>query len=636
MAYLNDVQRLILRAALADEDEALASFEEWQKHVSLDDIDGSDLRLIPLVYTNIGSKLAGPIAGRLKGIKRHTWIRNGFRMEICGKLLAHLSKQNIPAMLLKGAALMAAITNDFATRQMGDCDILVSKENRRAAFAALSNEGFSSIPYDWRQLSESEIDVFHGFTFELRDKIFDVIDLHWRPMRDVGSDELTSEFFDKSRRTAVFGQKAKVPCAEHMFLHCAIHGAELLPRQRYDWLVDAALIMRGTEQFDWSLLAAAAEKYRLGALLHASLKILTEEVQIQVPASVMKSIAPQKSSLIDRVEAATRNGDWRDTAVGEFAHLVQSVRRRRIDDLNLPVWSAIPKVWKLVTQPEGFDGSTTNADELISFPYGWHPADIDGRWSQYRLATIAIRAAESGFGKYLRLVMWPYLPNTSIRQKLRIYSGVKMLGSFRCDLRFPLPHVVAIRLSESMRRKKVLSLQFYLSNTFRPAIFENSGDQREIGLFISDIGTRPPKRDLTSAAIVIHGPDADKQVLWHGFSVPEEQGTWAVGGRADLQWEQAIPFPGNSTISIDVVAIHQTQLWLVPVRVFLNGVLLGKIRAHDLRALPKTFLFRMPDELRFVRHYHLCLKFFRLPFQKCEVDNRKLSMMIARVGHETQ
>lgn len=72
----------MLRAATGPRANALESFIEWQKHSVLDNIDGADMRLIPLVYKNLGSAIKDrDVAGRLKGISRYTWIRNSYRIE---------------------------------------------------------------------------------------------------------------------------------------------------------------------------------------------------------------------------------------------------------------------------------------------------------------------------------------------------------------------------------------------------------------------------------------------------------------------------------------------------------------------------------------------------------------------------
>jgi hypothetical protein len=611
MTYLNDLQRLVLNAAIADKDVAVKSFSAWQQHVALDDVNASDQRLIPLIYTNIGSMLPEPIANRLRGIKRHTWIRNRYRIEICGKLASHLAGQNIPLMLLKGAALMAAVTDDFGSRQMGDCDVLVPKAHRHMAFEALSREGFVSVPYDWSTLDEKEIDAFHGFTFELKDRISDVIDLHWRPLIEVRLEDLTDAFFEKSVSLSVAGQDMKVPCAEHMFLQCAVHGTEFISTQRYDWLADAALIVRGNPGIDWDLIVSAARKYRLETLLHASTRIMKEELQFSIPKEVLNDLSPKRSDFIARAEIASRMGRFRGTKIGEMVRLLQSSRRRRSGGSKASIWSDISETWRIVTQSDEFDGTVPTESEVVRFPYGWHHGEPNGRWSERRFATIAIRAAKVGFGKKLRVAMWPHQSPESPRQTVRIYSGARKLAVLRFNSRSSLQYFSSISLPEKIRTRDILPLQFYIGNKSRPAQPENSFDRREVGVFVSDIRTVPPKRDLTAAPIVLSGSSADIAVLWHGFSSPEHDGTWPFGSYAEIQWEQAAPLPEHSVISIDVVDVRPGLLGPTSAVLVLNGISLGAIAAEDLDALPKTFSFRVPEEFRSARHFELQFKFPR-------------------------
>src|SRR5262249_57605268 len=63
----------------------------------------------------------------MKGVARHQWIRNRYMMETCARLMDLLGRAGIPVLLLKGAAIAAAIEADPGLRSMADCDVLVPR-----------------------------------------------------------------------------------------------------------------------------------------------------------------------------------------------------------------------------------------------------------------------------------------------------------------------------------------------------------------------------------------------------------------------------------------------------------------------------------------------------------------------------
>jgi hypothetical protein len=182
-----------------------------------------------------------------------------------------------------------------------------------------------------------------------------------------------------------------------------------------------------------------------------------------------------------------------------------------------------------------------------------------------------------------------------------------------------------------LRTKDILPLQFYVGSKARPSEFGQSLDQRELGIFLSDIRTAPPQRDLTIAPITLSGASADTEVLWHGFSSPKHQETWAVGPRAEIQWKQANPLPKGSMISIEILKMPRGIFGPTSVRVFLNGMLLGAISANDVKSLPKSVFFPIPDALTSATHFELTLKFRNFLFGAA-----KPSMMIGEIRHSAR
>jgi hypothetical protein len=80
---LSEPQHLLLRAALDPPDRALEWFAAWRRLVDLNDVAGTEYRLLPLVDQNIGGHLPDDaLKHRLRGIARHAWLRNRLRLQL--------------------------------------------------------------------------------------------------------------------------------------------------------------------------------------------------------------------------------------------------------------------------------------------------------------------------------------------------------------------------------------------------------------------------------------------------------------------------------------------------------------------------------------------------------------------------
>lgn len=489
MAYLNPRQRLVLSAAIDTPSKALDSFNTWQSQVKLDDIDGADMRLIPLIYKNIGKHIQDKnVAGRLKGIARYTWIRNSYRVDLCARLLGQLNSRGVSSVLIKGSALMAGITDDLSTRQMGDCDLLVASKDKRVAFEAMAREGMRSVPADWASMSEPETELFHGLTFEFPGKLPDVIDLHWRPLREVNSSELTDAFFQHARPIKVYGQQTHVPCPEHMLLHCLVHGGSTDPQLSYDWLADAFLICSSVRDLNWALFAKTALDFRLGAIVRDALEHLRQETGLKFPQAAWDALKPAPSRLSDRLEIAYRGKkDKGQSIVAQTVNLLQAVRRTHTQDAALSFVQASGRMWRLLTTgfADEHHKSWNAPEEAVWFRSGWHHPEPLGRWTASRFAALCLLAqSQKKFGEVLSVnLLTPRCQLFAITSNRRLLCLKLTLSAGDTTILAHLP--------PSLRNKEVLPLQFYVLRMWFPARRKDSEDPRRLGICVHGIRTNP-------------------------------------------------------------------------------------------------------------------------------------------------
>jgi len=264
-------QVLLLKAALSsDKAEAAAALEQWWQGIGdFDAVRGTDSALFPRIYWNLGPLIRDrALAARLKGAARHRWLRNQYLIASAGELIERLAHADVPVLLLKGAAIATAMDEDAGLRAMSDCDMLVPKARALEVLDLLDASGL----LERGRIDGADLDLVHGVTLGLRRNRHAMFDIHWRPLRGVGADELADEMFAGAQRADFAGRACLVPSPEHLVFHAIVHGAEWSPHPRYDWLIDTVRILRCTAaRFDWGRLAGIAQRYRYGFVVRAAL-----------------------------------------------------------------------------------------------------------------------------------------------------------------------------------------------------------------------------------------------------------------------------------------------------------------------------------------------------------------------------
>ena len=260
---LNSKQRLLLDAALAEPDTALRAFNRWWAQVDIEEMRWPEYRLLPLVYGNIGRRIDDQMAAaRIRGVAKHVWLTNQRNVAACTTTLDDLIAHDVPTLLLKGAAMMVAVSGE-SLRSINDCDILIPIESAPQSLASLLALGHES-PYQCvRRFTPSDFKSMHGVSLAPKGVPGVPLDIHWRPLREVGADELTREFFDCSVPCRFLGRPTRRPSFEHMMLQAALHGTAWAEPLRYDWLADAVLILRRAgDGFNWQQFSDTANRYR--------------------------------------------------------------------------------------------------------------------------------------------------------------------------------------------------------------------------------------------------------------------------------------------------------------------------------------------------------------------------------------
>ena len=251
-----------------------------------------DLAVPQRVYTSL-RKAATVIAGS-----------NLNRFAELERILGALQRSDIPAMLLKGAALNLSLYDRPDHRPMSDVDILVRPESAqhavdclvkngcRRGFALLRDDFFPRYYYEVELITESihpeRIDL-HGYPF--------------RPMR-LSRTIPDDAFWDAARTVQVGEATALIPRPEIMFLHLAAHAA-FHGCSRLIWLYDVArwAWVYG-DSMDWGLIGRRAEDWGLAPAVAETIARTEDYFGRVCPRDLSERLAAVRSGWRDRLMLA--------------------------------------------------------------------------------------------------------------------------------------------------------------------------------------------------------------------------------------------------------------------------------------------------------------------------------------------
>jgi hypothetical protein len=327
------LQELVLDAALAAPEPAVAAFDEWVDVTDFDDVDAGSFRLLPLVAARFESDgITGPWSAHLRGILRRSWYENQLLLHGALPAADALQERGIDVVVLKGGSLATSAYPSIGARPMDDLDLLVPEDRAVDALRVLLDAG-------WQLKDENVPRVMHRGEIppafrRLRHGVgmsgpagFD-IDLHWHatyawcwPGADRG-------LWATTRPLELGGRKLLALAAPDELVVACIHGlmANLVAPVR--WVTDASLVIR-TEGFDWSALVGRARELEVEPSLGVALQYLCTRFDACVPPWVQSTLAERHPGYFEREWLAARTELRTSRTIG--AHYGAYLRSARMD-----------------------------------------------------------------------------------------------------------------------------------------------------------------------------------------------------------------------------------------------------------------------------------------------------------------
>lgn len=239
-----------------------AAMPDWHRLLEL----ASWHRVLPLLHQHLaavaeaGGTVPAPVLEELQRLARESMARGLYLRTELGRVLAALAAEDVPVVLLKGAALVETVYPHVGLRPMGDLDLLVPREDVERAHEAVRALGYE---VKGAKVQERDDDAWlatiHHHLPLVLPATGAVVELHHRILVDRHGWDVDGVW--ARARPLDASPPRLVPAPEDLFLHVAAHFAlDRINRGRHalGQLADVVRLAQGG--LDWDAVVARARQ----------------------------------------------------------------------------------------------------------------------------------------------------------------------------------------------------------------------------------------------------------------------------------------------------------------------------------------------------------------------------------------
>jgi hypothetical protein len=320
-------EEALLRACLLADEAARSAWRRIEPRLDIDRAPGHVIRILPLLGSNLRAmEVDTPLAPRLRGMQRKTWMYNHVLLDRAGEIVRVLDAAAIPSIILKGCAIALGYYGDVGLRPMGDIDVLVRPAHVSAAVDRLLARGWS----DETERRPGGKVFRHAHAYYLTSDSEIGCDLHWTIGEHmlVGPDQdPTPSFWTDARSLELVGVTTLAPSPTDQLLHLILHGAQPRSPSRLQWIADAVTILR-TAEIDWAKLEDLAIGVRDTIRISDALAYLADPyVPDAIPSGLVARLRAYPVSPFERFEYALASRDSGGLLLGQFPATVATYVR---------------------------------------------------------------------------------------------------------------------------------------------------------------------------------------------------------------------------------------------------------------------------------------------------------------------
>ena len=215
MNRLTGLEKLVLKALHNGENIE----QEWNQVLRISDfgtLPHSINRSLPLIFNSLRGQTEASEYQRLAGFTKRNWAENVGRLNYVLPILDSAQKTGIKVVVLKGMAI-SFLRSDFASRVMGDADLLIHKSDEKAFAKIIRDLGFSAT---YQLNCPHKVSEIYTVIDEFRDKDGNKIDIH----STADPDALFEILWRETVALTYEGIEINIPNPNYLMLHSLSHG----------------------------------------------------------------------------------------------------------------------------------------------------------------------------------------------------------------------------------------------------------------------------------------------------------------------------------------------------------------------------------------------------------------------------
>ena len=266
---------------------------------------------------------------RLRGVTRHTVIRNTQLIMNAIELMKEYQSQGIPVLLCKGIALRLGYLK-HQSRHMWDIDLLIPYEACGPAEEIAEKAGYeithSRHALNLRKKADHniQIDVHH---------VFIKTNIKFQS-------QVESVVWERAKKINAHGVTVCLPSAEDLALQILTNEFSNLvmesnQKSHFKWIYDLSCVLGSTGSFDWNLLFTMARGYKVDGIVRIMLLLLNQVAPSMIDLQTVRGAFPDESSDQKLVSYYKNN----------IISFQKYAKARKTKKMGRYIWHWLPYTW---------------------------------------------------------------------------------------------------------------------------------------------------------------------------------------------------------------------------------------------------------------------------------------------------
>jgi hypothetical protein len=257
------------------------------------------LTLVAHHLLSLGSNGLVPkdVTQKMRSISYSNLARNMILQDELVRIVTEFNSQNVPVIILKGAAMLESIYRDISLRQMSDLDILVRPEHLDKAEKIALEQGYNFL-VDTEIQKQTKEGCRHLANLWHREKKI-VLEIHHHIVSPNESYQFNLEgFWERAKTIKLLGTEALIFAPEDNLIHLCINflfDRKFESEKALGQLSDISeLIKYYKDTLDWDLVQRVARLHGLSSAVYLSLYTCQQLLETPILPDVMMKFRPME------------------------------------------------------------------------------------------------------------------------------------------------------------------------------------------------------------------------------------------------------------------------------------------------------------------------------------------------------